>query len=74
MIEGVPEGPWQYTKDKIGDEHWPVICMTGSGRIGNSSPMAEGDVLAALANLRDQTDKLKKRVDRLESEERASRR
>lgn len=41
--------------------------------VGNSSPMAEGDVLAALANLRDQTDKLKKRVDRLESEERRER-
>lgn len=65
--------PWQYTKDKIGDEHWPVICMIGSGRIENSRPVAEGDVLVVLANLRDETDKLKKRVDRLELEERRQR-
>jgi hypothetical protein len=86
-IEGVPEGwellrigpmskgdwaiggdgkPWQYTKDQIGNEHWPVICMVEVDRSENSRPVSAQELLEELT-------KLKKRVDRLEAEERRQR-
>ena len=83
MVEGVPEGwelvrvglmtkgdfaiggdgkPFEYTRTKPGEEHWPIIR-----RIEPEVTDDKTEMLAALANLRDNMDRMDKRLQRLES-------
>ena len=89
VVEGIPNGwelvrvgsmvkgdwaiggdgkPFEYTKDRPGEEHWPIIR-----RVEPEVTDDKTEMLAALANLRDQLEKMQRRIERLESEERRQR-
>jgi len=44
--------PFEYTRDKPGDEHWPVIRKVEPGRMANSRTVVEEELMIEVERLR----------------------